>query len=215
MKAIPAGDFAPRPWSPTAEYYIADGHDIRDVIEAFGLNYNRGAIVKYIARAGRKPGNDARLDLLKAREHVNRELARLWHQDRAADPVPAYWYLATPYRGHPAGFAQAMDDAARWAAWLIDVGVEVYSPIVHSHPAAQYVKTAPPEGDFWLDRQVPFMAAAAGMLVAPLPGWERSSGIAWERQWFGNAGKPILDLLPTMLGGDGTELRTALGKSGR
>jgi hypothetical protein len=75
--AAVAGDFAPRPWRPTAEYYIAGGIDIRDVIEAFALNYNRGAIVKYIARAGRKPGNDALLDLRKAREHIEREIHRL------------------------------------------------------------------------------------------------------------------------------------------
>lgn len=79
------GDFAPRPWTPTAEYYIAEDHDIRDVIEAFGLNYNRGAVVKYMARAGRKPGNDALLDLYKAREHINREIA---HLERAAAARP-------------------------------------------------------------------------------------------------------------------------------
>lgn len=72
-----AGDFAPRPWQPNADYYMAQGYDIRDVIEAFELNFNRGAVVKYMARAGRKPGNDALLDLLKAREHLNREIARL------------------------------------------------------------------------------------------------------------------------------------------
>lgn len=72
-----AGDLAPRPWKPTAEYYQAQGIDIRDVIEAFGLNYNRGAVMKYMARAGRKPGNDALLDLKKAREHINREIACL------------------------------------------------------------------------------------------------------------------------------------------
>lgn len=79
-----SGDFAPRPWSPTAEYYIAGGIDIRDVIEAFGFNFNRGAIVKYMARAGRKPGNDALLDLKKAREHINREIARI---ERERQPV--------------------------------------------------------------------------------------------------------------------------------
>lgn len=71
------GDFAPESWSPTADYYIAEEIDIRDVIEAFELNYNRGAVVKYMARAGRKPGNDALLDCLKAREHIEREIARL------------------------------------------------------------------------------------------------------------------------------------------
>lgn len=77
VPAVPESDFTPRPWTPAADYYIANGIDIRDVIEAFGLNYNRGAVVKYMARAGRKPGNDALLDLLKAREHINREIARL------------------------------------------------------------------------------------------------------------------------------------------
>jgi hypothetical protein len=78
------GDFAPRPWAATADYYIADGHDIRDVIEAFGLNYNCGAIVKYIVRAGRKPGNGALLDLLKAQVHIEREIAR--HRRKDAGP---------------------------------------------------------------------------------------------------------------------------------
>lgn len=74
-------DFAPRPWLPEAEYYRAAGPngviDVRDVIEAFGLNYNRGVILKYVARAGRKPGNDALLDLYKARVHLDREIARM------------------------------------------------------------------------------------------------------------------------------------------
>lgn len=97
------GDFSPRPWSPTADYYIAEGIDIRDVIEAFGLNYNRGAVVKYMARAGRKPGNGALLDLLKAREHVNREIARLTGDD---------WPIAT----HCVGF---FFDRSRSRVWLI------------------------------------------------------------------------------------------------
>ena len=79
---VPESDFMPRPWLPTAEYYVSDGVDIRDVIEAFGLNYNRGAVVKYMARAGRKPGNAALLDMLKAREHINREIARLERDGR-------------------------------------------------------------------------------------------------------------------------------------
>lgn len=82
-------DFVPRPWLPTAEYYIAQGHDIRDVIDAFELNYNRGAVVKYMARAGRKPGNGELLDLLKAREHTNREIARLQPRNPELKPEVA------------------------------------------------------------------------------------------------------------------------------
>lgn len=235
---VSGGDFAPRPWVPRAEYYIAAGPrgdvDIRDAIEAFGLDYNRGAVMKYVARAGRKPGNGALLDLLKAREHINREIACMSGEARApaADassphpnpPPPAgegwarYWYLASPYRGHPHGFEAAAAEAARWAAWLVDVGIEIYSPIVHSHPIAQFVKTAPPEGDpgsgsgagFWLERQVPFMAAAAGLLVAHIEGWSCSTGIAWERDWFRAAGRPIHDVPRDWVGGDGAVLRAML-----
>lgn len=38
------------------------------------LSFNRGAIVKYVARAGKKPGADELDDLLKARQHLNREI---------------------------------------------------------------------------------------------------------------------------------------------
>lgn len=67
-------DFNPRPWLPVAEYYIAGKFDIRDVIQAFQLNFNRGAVVKYMIRAGKKPGNKDLMDLYKAREHLNREI---------------------------------------------------------------------------------------------------------------------------------------------
>lgn len=70
-------DLNPRPWANEAPHYQAEGIDIRDVIDAFGLNFNRGAVVKYVLRAGRKPGNDPLMEMKKAREHLNREIARL------------------------------------------------------------------------------------------------------------------------------------------
>jgi hypothetical protein len=80
------GDFTPRPWLPEVDYYRAGGIDIRDVIEAFALNFNRGGVLKYIARAGRKPGNDPLLDLRKARQQLDREIAWL---ERAENAEPA------------------------------------------------------------------------------------------------------------------------------
>lgn len=71
------GDLHPEQWQPTAPYYLCAGYDIRSIIEAFELNYNRGAVIKYALRAGRKPGNSVLLDLYKAREHLNREIACL------------------------------------------------------------------------------------------------------------------------------------------
>jgi 8-oxo-dGTP pyrophosphatase MutT (NUDIX family) len=90
-------------WREAAEYYRAGGLDIRDAIDAFGLNFNRGAILKYVARAGRKPGNPALLDLYKAREHLSREIARLRGDD---------WPVAT----HCVGF---FFDPSRSRVWLV------------------------------------------------------------------------------------------------
>ena len=85
------------------------------MIEAFGLNYNRGAVVKYMARAGRKPGNDALLDLLKAREHVNREIARL---GGAAD-APMLTHIPQKHRncGESAGLEFPYICRALWLVW--------------------------------------------------------------------------------------------------
>lgn len=54
-------------------------YEVIKVIEAWGLNFNLGNAVKYIARAGKKgEGMDALLtDLEKARFYLNREIDNL------------------------------------------------------------------------------------------------------------------------------------------
>lgn len=47
------------------------------VIEGWSLGFNLGNAVKYVARAGRKPGESALDDLRKARWYLDREVARL------------------------------------------------------------------------------------------------------------------------------------------
>ena len=57
------------------DHYRRDtGHEAIDVIEAWGLGFNLGNAVKYIARAGLK--GDAVEDLEKARWYLDREIAR-------------------------------------------------------------------------------------------------------------------------------------------
>lgn len=76
-----------RPLTPTPAHYVGAVQPI-DVIEAHGLNYNRGAAVAYIARAGRKgaPVDELR-DLVKAIDHTMREARRVADRLRAAgDP---------------------------------------------------------------------------------------------------------------------------------
>lgn len=48
-----------------------------NAIEAWGLGFRLANVVKYVARAGKKPGVDAKQDLLKARAYLSREIAAL------------------------------------------------------------------------------------------------------------------------------------------
>lgn len=47
-------------------------YDVIDVIQDYELNFNRGNIIKYIIRAGKK--NDEIEDLQKAFEYLKREI---------------------------------------------------------------------------------------------------------------------------------------------
>jgi len=54
-------------------YYTSGGIEAIDVIEAFGLNFNLGNVVKYVLRAGRKSANKTE-DLRKAVWYLEREI---------------------------------------------------------------------------------------------------------------------------------------------
>ncbi len=54
------------------QHYKAGGIESIDVIEAFGLGFCMGNIIKYVLRAGRK-GSKAE-DLKKARWYLDREI---------------------------------------------------------------------------------------------------------------------------------------------
>lgn len=57
-------------------YYKTGGIEAIDVIEAWGLGFNLGNVVKYIARCGRKSDNVLG-DLKKAAWYLNREVERM------------------------------------------------------------------------------------------------------------------------------------------
>lgn len=56
-------------------YHRGSGHEVIDAIAAWGLNFNRGNVIKYTARAGSK--GDELTDLKKARAYLDHEIARL------------------------------------------------------------------------------------------------------------------------------------------
>lgn len=105
----------------------------------------------------------------------------------------SYWYLATPYTQYPDGLDAAHEAACEIAASLIKRGLVVFCPIAHTHPISQY-GFDPLDSDLWLAQDRPVFEGAAGIIVAKLPGWKQSRGIAKEVRWAQEAGKPILYL---------------------
>ena len=58
-------------------HYHADTIEVIEVIEAWKLNFNKGNVLKYIARAGRKDPARELEDLNKALWYLRREIERL------------------------------------------------------------------------------------------------------------------------------------------
>ena len=55
------------------DYYKSNGLEAIDIIEAYGLDFNRGNAIKYILRAGKKSNKKAE-DLKKAIWYLQREV---------------------------------------------------------------------------------------------------------------------------------------------
>lgn len=102
-----------------------------------------------------------------------------------------YFYFASPYSKRP-DLETAFDAACRVAVRLMSDGWPIYSPIVHMHPIAKYIYHDPRDSSFWVNLCAPMMIGAKGLIVAKLPGWEDSAGIAAEIAYFRGAKKEIL-----------------------
>ena len=59
----------------TKDYYPGD--TVRRFIRDMGMQFDEGCVVKYVARAGRKPGVSRRSDLEKARHYLDMLLSDL------------------------------------------------------------------------------------------------------------------------------------------
>lgn len=58
-------------------HYTFGKIEVIDVIDDWNLNYERGCVIKYVARAGRKdPAKEAE-DLKKARFYLDREIQKV------------------------------------------------------------------------------------------------------------------------------------------
>lgn len=109
---------------------------------------------------------------------------------------PTFWYLATPYSKYHLGL-QSADVCARInTAILLKAGVPVFSPIAHSHAISQLYGMDAVDHDFWMKADLAIAAGAHGLIVLTMDGWDKSSGIQEEIEFFMNAGKPIVYMSP-------------------
>ena len=102
-----------------------------------------------------------------------------------------FWYLATPYSKYSDGLEAAFVEAAKAAAFLTRHGIGVFSPIAHTHPVAVYGNLDPLDHTIWLPADAPMMAAAVGMVIVKMDGWQESYGIKKEIEAFEAMSKPI------------------------
>jgi Domain of unknown function (DUF1937) len=103
-------------------------------------------------------------------------------------------YLACPYtHPNPGVRAERFRLATEAAAKLIRQGHIVYSPITMSHPLDLVLAgdTNTLGSDYWVQYDKAFMAVCAEMIILEIDGWDQSSGIRREIEYFRSHGKPI------------------------
>lgn len=100
-------------------------------------------------------------------------------------------YLATPYTKYPGGIELAFVGACKLTGELIRHGLNVYSPIAHTHPIAIHAGIDPLDHTIWLNFDAALMGKADALLVAMMPTWEISKGIEHEIHSFMEANKPV------------------------
>jgi hypothetical protein len=105
-------------------------------------------------------------------------------------------YLATPYTKYKWGLDAAAVDAAKITGRLIQLGVNTFSPIVHSHWVAMAAGIDPIDHEFWLNADEAFMHKSDALLVCRMSGWQESYGVNEEIKYFDKANKPIFYLDP-------------------
>lgn len=89
-------------------------------------------------------------------------------------------YLATPYTHKDLKVqTQRYVLVTKAAAWLLRHGHMVYSPITHCHPMAVH-GGLPNSWQFWRHIDTVYLRHSRMLVLLPLPGWERSVGVAAE-----------------------------------
>jgi Domain of unknown function (DUF1937) len=91
-------------------------------------------------------------------------------------------YLASPYTGYVGSRSEAYQLVCQKAAEIMmqNYHITVFCPIAHSHSIETESDMTPQEGNWWLDRDYPFLLDCDELWVYQMPGWEASYGVGKE-----------------------------------
>lgn len=104
-------------------------------------------------------------------------------------------YLSSPYSHHqPSVREDRFHAACQAAAYLMRAGHVVFSPVVHTHPIAEF--GLPIEWAFWERQDRHFLERCDEVVVLTLDGWDESVGVHAEVQIARELGKPVRYLAP-------------------
>ena len=102
-------------------------------------------------------------------------------------------YLACPYTDQNRTIRfRRFELATAAAATLVKRGLVVFSPITMTHPMDVALAGDDTLGsDFWIKFDETFMDKCSEMIILQIEGWEQSSGVQREMEFFTKAGKPV------------------------
>ena len=90
-------------------------------------------------------------------------------------------YLATPYIHDDKKIcAKRCLEVTKAAAYFMDQGKVIYSPITHGDAINKFMKQQAGDHKFWLAQCLPHVVGASAIYVLGLDGWVDSKGVRWE-----------------------------------
>ena len=108
-------------------------------------------------------------------------------------------YVASPYTRYPQGPDAAFEEICLITSELIARKLNVFSPIAHGHGLSKHGGIPMFDAALWQAIDAPFVAACDALMVAMMPSWRTSKGVAHEIAEFRAAGKPVYYLDPASM----------------
>lgn len=91
-------------------------------------------------------------------------------------------YVACPYSSeNNAVICERVHQANLYTAYLMEQGVNVFSPISYGHPLQNYLPNErKTDHDYWLERELQWLIVCDELHVLCLEGWKESNGVGVE-----------------------------------